>query len=125
MGLRGNDNVQLPVHMTKRGLYGNFCTARGWTLTTSALGNINFEKKEDEAQVLCSWHTFNAFWKKYYPTIKLSNPGADVCDACHLFKNRMKYKVFCDADEDVDSVNGSSVGSFYLPKTKGYNDRLN
>lgn len=40
VGLRaGEEEIELPTHMTKRGLYTKFCWERGWKLLSDVKGN--------------------------------------------------------------------------------------
>lgn len=74
----GDDNVvvELPTHLSKRGMYNRFCSERGWKLKTSAAGNITYEKQDDNAKAICVWATFCRFWNKDYPTIRLGKPAS-------------------------------------------------
>eukprot|EP00977_Amphora_coffeiformis_P026919 scaffold31684_cov139-Amphora_coffeaeformis.AAC.1 len=68
---------------------------------------------------ICSWTTFNVFWKKNYRTLSVGKPSEDIYNACHKYRNQLKFnqqnkenkvdddvsigRGESDADSDVDA----------------------
>ena len=83
----------LPTHMSKRGLYTRFCNERGWELERHKKGDYNATVVNDDFLPICSWYKFRSFWKQHYPKLRIGRSSEDVCTACHIFHNKMKYKM--------------------------------
>lgn len=95
-GLRDDelDLLELPSSWSKRGLYNRFCDERGWEVKTSSRGTIQLTKKMggDEIQKpICCWRTFQRFWKREYPNLRLQMPSEDICTECHTFHHRFRH----------------------------------
>eukprot|EP00978_Attheya_sp_CCMP212_P020732 scaffold59674_cov28-Attheya_sp.AAC.1 len=87
------DIIELPAHVSKRGLYKRFIHDHGWEYNSSARGAISMEPIEGEQQTeVPSIWTFVEFWKKEYPKMRITRPQADICGDCYVFVNQSKYK---------------------------------
>ena len=83
----------LPTHTSKRGLYTRFCNERGWELERHKKGDFNATVVNDKFLPICLWYEFRSFWKQKYPKLRLGSSCEYVCTACHIFHNKMKYKM--------------------------------
>lgn len=90
----------LPPYFTKRSLYRRYCYDQGWLVSTNHKGSPNKKKERDdksweslevERGEICSWATFNVFWKRHYRTLSVGKPSADICNACHKYCNQLKF----------------------------------
>jgi len=106
----------LPPYFTKRSLYKRYCYEQGWLVSTNHKGSPNKKKKREDKsweslQVdrgdICSWSTFNVFWKRYYRTLSVGKPSADICNACHKYCNQLKFNQQNKENKEDDDV---SVG---------------
>ena len=91
-----DDTLDLPNHMTKRGLYRDYCTQIGWNVTCTDKGHFIYKERTDEEwtsstdqsverDTCPSWQTFRRFWKRDYPKLVITNPSKDTCDMCYKF----------------------------------------
>jgi hypothetical protein len=85
--------IELPAHVSKRGLYKRFIHDHGWEYNSSARGAISMQPIEGQQQTeVPSIWTFLEFWKKEYPKMWITRPRADICGDCYVFANQSKYK---------------------------------
>ena len=97
----GEDGVTyLPNYFLRRGMHNCFCTERGWTLEYLDKGDYKASAETEESLPICSWYKFRSFWKEKYPKLCLGFATEDVCTMCHVFHNKMKYKL--KEKEDAD-----------------------
>ena len=91
-GLRdGEDAVlELPSSWSKRTIYKRFCDERGWEVQTTARGTTETKPKpQEENKPICHWRSFQRFWQKEYPLLRLPKPAADICTDCHILVLRL------------------------------------
>jgi hypothetical protein len=110
MGLRAGEEekIELPTHMTKRGLYKQFCWQRGWNLVSDAKGNYTKTPRPydtefldgSERQEVNAWSTFENYWKIKYPNLKIRASSEDICSECHIVAIRYKYRTFRELTRD-------------------------
>jgi len=115
------DDVHLPSHWSKRGLYVQWAEERGWKITFTNTGKTKKEQLstddddnpngDNEPLPLCSWTAFHTFWKTHYDHVKITKPTKDVCDLCYMFYNKHKYRsqkrtepTDDDDDDDLDEA---------------------
>ena len=104
VGLRAEevDTVELPSAMTSRQLYSKFCFERGWSIQANAKGALpkikDYPRRPFDdmdwpegsiAKPVPSRGYFNAYWKKYYPKMRIRPPSEDTCAECWQYKNQL------------------------------------
>lgn len=80
-GLREGEEekIELPAHMTKRGLYKKFCWERGWKLVCDVKGNYTRSSRPydmefldgSERKEVGAWSSFEKYWKDNHPNLKI------------------------------------------------------
>lgn len=135
VGVREEGIIDLPSYMTKRGLYRQFCYARGTKVTTTQNGKRLYEQRTDDEwktsgydePLPCpSWTSFVNFWKKEYDHVRIQKPLKDICGQCYKFyvenKNNVRKKRSIAVEDDDESVSSSSDGSIAI--MAGKNDEV-
>jgi hypothetical protein len=87
-----DDKLDLPVYMTKRGMYKKLLAECHWEYSYNSKCNI-IEKKRinaDATPSVPSWPLFLAFWKKHYPDLVIQSSSENICGDCHVFANAYK-----------------------------------
>jgi hypothetical protein len=78
-GAGEEEEIELPTHMTKRGLYRKFCWERGWKLVSDAEGkytrttrlyDTEFPEGSERKEV-GAWSSFAKYWKEKHPNLKI------------------------------------------------------
>ena len=65
-----------------------------WTVETTTRGTIQTTKKiraDEIYKPICCWRTFQRFWKRECPNLRLLRPSADICTECHTFHHRFRH----------------------------------
>jgi predicted DNA-binding antitoxin AbrB/MazE fold protein len=73
------EKIELPDHMTKRGLYKKFCWELGWKLVCDVKGNYTRSPRPYDMEFLegserketGAWSSFNKYWEENYPNLKI------------------------------------------------------
>ena len=87
--------------------------------TSQAKGSYKATALNDDTRLpICSWYKFRSFWKEKYPKVPVGFGTEDVCTMCHVFHNKMKYKLkekedagrrvrasSSNRDDDNDNIN--------------------
>jgi hypothetical protein len=102
IGLRAGEEekIELPTHMTKRGLYRKFCWERGWKLVSDSKGKYTRTHRPydtefpegSEREEIGAWSSFEKYWKEKYPNIKIRASSENICSECHIVA--IRYKIF-------------------------------
>lgn len=109
----------LPSYFSKRSLYRRYCSKQGWNVSFSAKGSPNKRKERvdiewtilnKEVTDICSWKTFNNFWKVYYASLIVGKPSEDICNSCHKYCHQLKFNKEND-DQDDGSEGSDDSGS--------------
>lgn len=127
VGIREEETVDLPSYMTKRGLYRQFCYARGVIVEATGTGKRTYKDRTDSdwmeqnGEILpCpSWTSFCRFWKDQYPSLRIQKPIKDICGECFKFymenkSNFRRRKAKDDASSD-SSASGDEESSVEVP----------
>jgi hypothetical protein len=81
------EKIELPTHMTKRGLYKQFCWERGWKLVSDNKGKYTRTPRLHDTEFLegserkevCAWSSFEKYWKEKHPNLKI-RASSDLMD---------------------------------------------
>ena len=97
VGLRDGEAgvLFLPPYMSKRKIYEEFCFKRGHLMTQTERGYTSTQVT-DTADTILSWASFLSYWKKTYSHLRMGRSAEDICDSCHVFHNRFKFKAYRD-----------------------------
>jgi hypothetical protein len=49
-------------------------------------------EQTDNALPIPSWGSYQSFWSKEYPSLRVSNPTEDICSYCYQFQNSYRSK---------------------------------
>ena len=61
--------------------------------------------QELTSKPICHWATFQRFWKREYPLLRLPKPSADICSDCHVYHNRFRYTTRQQGESNATSEN--------------------
>lgn len=84
---------------SKRQCYASYCRSRGVIITTNNKGTITKTLLPSAAAgdgvipSVPSWSSYEAFWQRQYPFLKVSRPAEDICSYCYVFHNKHKARV--------------------------------
>ena len=117
MGDNNEDILYLLSHMSKRGVYRQYCEHRGKRVVTSNDGQTTLEDMEGRDQKdTISWSTFFNYWNGHFSHLRVSQPHEDICKECYVFANRQRY-VTADSscviidDDDLSNMSISDDSS--------------
>ena len=100
--------LEIPSSSSKRRMYQRFYGERGWEVKTTARGTTKTTRKAGQeltSKLICHWATFQRFWKREYPLLRLPKPAADICSDCHVYHNRFRYTTRQQAASNATSEN--------------------
>eukprot|EP00536_Pseudo-nitzschia_multiseries_P008720 jgi/Psemu1/21209/gm1.21209_g len=124
-GLRKSklDVFDLPSLFTKISMYYRYALERGWKVDIDMVAKLIVEPIKDfdgERKEICSWAYLVSYWQQNFPKLRVSNPNADVCSKCHVFRNQLRYIRFETSTEPGSSTTFAehSIDAFYN-NTKG------
>ena len=99
------DERLLPPHMSKHGLYGEWCYSRGYFVKKKSsakssyvpiaeypkrdFNEIDWPAGSEYKRIVC-WRTFWQYWKDFFPHLKIRTKGADTCTDCLILTNSYK-----------------------------------
>ena len=111
-----DDVLYLPTHLSKRQIYEDFCLKRGHCMLITAKGYVS-QNPPTTAKSIPAWSTFLlSYWKREWPKLRLGKPSEDVCNLCHTFHQRFKYRSLTknkDAMDELDDSEEVGLGTFY------------
>jgi hypothetical protein len=110
-----DDTIYLPMVMSKRSIYKNYCRERGWKLITESNGKY---KKEwiglgPPLSNVVSYAAFCRLWKKEFKHMQVSSKREDICNLCFVVANASKYN-FADAQFCEECVSLGSMADDVL-----------
>jgi hypothetical protein len=85
--------LDLPSHMTKRGLFNSLLGERGWKHKYDNRGRIIDRSAIEGATQLkaVSWTSFTRHWQKNHPKLIIAGSREDICNECFVYANKYKY----------------------------------
>jgi hypothetical protein len=106
------DAIDLPSHCTKLGLYKQFVAEHGWKFVYDPKNRIidkvrieGMEQDPDDPSFLPSIKSFQAYWDKHFPKMKIQAASADICDDCFVFANQVRYRQRLTGKEGAEALN--------------------
>jgi hypothetical protein len=106
------DAIDLPSHCTKLGLYKQFVGEHGWKFVYDPKNRIidkvrieGMEQDPDDPSFLPSIKSFQAYWDKHFPKMKIQAASADICDDCFVFANQVRYRQRLTGKEGAEALN--------------------
>ena len=104
VGLRAGEEekIELPTHMTNRGLYKQFYWQQGWRLVSDVKGNYTCSPRPydteflegSQCKELTAWSSFENYWKDKYPNLNIRASSENICSECHIVVICYKYRTF-------------------------------
>jgi hypothetical protein len=125
------DQVDLPAHMSKRGLYAKLVSEMGWIFEYDSKGTLIGKKQiVGHATIIGesdipSWGSFRDYWKKNFPELVVGARIKDICNDCYIFANQHRYaKNKRDASEIANEETEGAVENAEDQATQDIDDML-